>query len=363
VFASGPARPRNQALAGLDIRLLWLIAALIFVRVLEIVPAALADVSFDMRGTLRSFLLSYALLCPTALLIYLGVVAAANRAPENGWSRILALAIAVAVSSGVCVFARMELEVLFADRNPQHILFSLSYLWPRYGLLAALLTIARELYRRELATLDAASRAGREQARAEADATEARLQALQARIEPHFLFNTLANLRQLYEQDRAAGHQMLCSLVDYLQQVLPENRGSESTLQREAALVLAYLDIHRIRMGTRLSSKVEVPQCLAQHPIPPMLLLTLVENAIKHGLNPLPEGGSVTVTVFPRGADLVVSVADTGVGFRSSAGSGSGLANVRARLDAKYGARARLHLENDTAGGARVSILLPLVVA
>ncbi|HXY76809.1 MAG TPA: histidine kinase [Steroidobacteraceae bacterium] len=353
-------RPRH-ALAGLDAQLVGLIAALVLIRVLN---GAISNVADPTAGSVLQFVLvSYAIICPMALMILLAVVTAGDLAPKRGWTRLAALTTTVVVASGACVLARLEVEVLLGLRPQGHFLFKLSYLWPRYAVLAGLLAIVREFYRHELAASDAARRAEREQAIAEGDATEARLQVLEARIEPHFLFNTLANVRRLYEQDGTAGRGMLTSLIHYLEVALPQLRERDSTLQREMSLVRAYLDIQRIRMGERLDARLEVPQSLAPHPLPPMLLLTLVENAIKHGLDPLPSGGVISVSASQRGAHLVVSVTDTGVGFRSAIGVGSGLANIRARLATTYGSQAHLALENNESGGATASIALPFAAA
>ncbi|MGC1457805.1 MAG: histidine kinase [Steroidobacteraceae bacterium] len=293
----------------------------------------------------------------------LAIVAAENLVSQRGWKRIALLASVVIVFSGVCVLLRMELEVLVSIRTHRTFISAFGYLWPRYAMLASLLTVALELHRREMASQADARQVEREQALAEGDMAEAQLQVLQARIEPHFLFNTLANVRQLYQQDRIAGRLMLDSLTRYLQVALTKLREPDTTLQLEADLVLAYLDIQRIRMGERLNFSVDVPQSLAAHPIPSMVLLTLVENAIKHGLNPSPGAGTVRVSAMRHGTQLTVSVADNGRGFRSGCGGGSGLANIRARLDTRYGPEARLHLENNEAGGATATVVLPLAVA
>jgi sensor histidine kinase YesM len=321
------------------------------------------SLTVDPPSRLQYFLGSYCASCLLFSAIVLATLATVNLLSQRGWRRIAFLTGAAIVISGVCVVLRMELEVLLAIRSNDNFGWALSYIWPRYAVLAALLTVALEFNRRETEKIAAAREAEREQALAEGDMAEARLQVLLARVEPHFLFNTLANLRRLYQQDRAAGRLMLESLRRYLEVALATLRQPATTLQHEADLVRAYLDIQRIRMGKRLEFSIEVPPSLGAHPIPSMVLLTLVENAIKHGLNPSPRGGAVRVSAVREGPRIAVSVADTGTGFRSGAGGGTGLANIRARLGTKYGSKAQLHLENNETGGATATIVLPLAVA
>lgn len=186
-----------------------------------------------------------------------------------------------------------------------------------------------------------------------------RAQLLQAQIEPHFLFNSLANVRRLVRTDRAAAAAMLADLLRYLREALPRLRETNSTLGQEIELVRAYLDVHRVRMGPRLRYEIAVPEALRDTPVPPMLLLTLVENALKHGLQPLPEGGSIRVGARLAGGVLCLSVDDTGRGMGESIGHGTGLANVTARLWALFGAAASLSLCVNDPRGVRAAITLP----
>lgn len=193
----------------------------------------------------------------------------------------------------------------------------------------------------------------------EGDLAAGRLQVLQAQIEPHFLFNSLANLRRLMRIDKAAGQSMLADLLQYLEIALPRMRDDHSTLGRDAELIRAFLSVHQVRMGSRLRVEIDVPADIATQPVPPMMLLTLVENALKHGLGPLPEGGTVRIAAAMRDGRLVVSVADTGQGLVAGSGGGTGLANIRARLRAMYGAAATLSLELNEPRGVIAAIALP----
>jgi sensor histidine kinase YesM len=188
---------------------------------------------------------------------------------------------------------------------------------------------------------------------------EARLAVMQAQVEPHFLFNTLANVQHLVETDPAAASRMLESLIQYLRAALPQMREAVTNLGREVDMARAFLEIHRVRMGTRLDFAIEVPEALACRDFPPMMLISLVENAVKHGVDPCCECGSITIRAEEAGGRLRVSVADTGEGIRPKKGGGVGLANIRERLRALYGASARLVLEENAPHGVVASIEVP----
>jgi Histidine kinase len=189
---------------------------------------------------------------------------------------------------------------------------------------------------------------------------QARLSALQAQIEPHFLFNTLANVRRLYETTPSRGREMLTSLIGYLRAALPSMRSNSSTLGRELDLARSFLTILQMRMGDRLQFSIAADAGLLDTPMPPMVLPTLVENAIKHGLGPLPEGGRIDISARRSGNDMEIEVRDTGAGFTAVGGSGVGLANTRSRLAGLYGARASLQLAAGAPRGIVAQLRLPL---
>jgi hypothetical protein len=196
----------------------------------------------------------------------------------------------------------------------------------------------------------------------ERQATEARLRLLQAQIEPHFLFNTLANLHSLIGIDAARAQHMLEHLNDYLRASLQAARKPEATLGDEFALIARYLELLSVRMGERLSWSLALPRSLEAEPLPPMLLQPLVENAIKHGLEPKVEGGRIEVSAQVRGERLSLLVRDSGLGLgrHDTAGTGLGVQHVRERLAASYGASAWLRLENQHPAGVLASIELPM---
>jgi hypothetical protein len=189
--------------------------------------------------------------------------------------------------------------------------------------------------------------------------TEAKLSALQAQVEPHFLYNTLASVQALTEVDPAQANAMTGHLIQYLRNALPKMRESVSTVGQEIELVRAYLNILQMRMGKRLAFEIAVPAELMDAPFPPLMLPSLVENAIKHGLEPQREGGMVTISAQAADGKIRVAVADTGRGFADVPGEGVGLANIRERLQALYGDAGRLTLEANEPQGVRATIEVP----
>ncbi|MGE5089092.1 MAG: sensor histidine kinase [Candidatus Levyibacteriota bacterium] len=340
-----PTRRWHRALAGLTPRLAVFLAGWLLLRVLGTSADRMAI--DDLSPWLRGVGIGYAVLLLQAVSMVVVILATANLGPQRGGRRWAALALAVVGSAGVGTLLRgSSLGVAL-------------YLWPRYAILGALLVVANEFHRYGAAQRDAARQAEIDRVTYEREMAEARMQVLQAQIAPHFLFNTLANVRRLYAEDRGGGREMLESLIRYLRVALPGIGHRASTLGGDAELLEAYLRIQQIRMGRRLSFAIDIPRELRSHPVPPMMLLTLAENAIKHGLAPRPGGGLVRVAARAEDDRIVVSVADTGVGFGSASGTGIGLANISARLAAEFGDRARLVLENNELGGATASILLP----
>jgi LytS/YehU family sensor histidine kinase len=190
--------------------------------------------------------------------------------------------------------------------------------------------------------------------------TEAQMAALQAQVEPHFLFNTLALIGRLIETDPPEAAKVHAHLIAYLRSALPQMRSSGgATLGKQLELSKAYLAIMQARMKERLAVRFEVPDFLGSAPFPPMMLQTLIENAIKHGLEPKIAGGTILVRARVDGATLVVDVCDDGVGIDLHADEGVGLANIRERLQLLYGAQAELVIEAPISGGACASVRIP----
>ncbi len=194
---------------------------------------------------------------------------------------------------------------------------------------------------------------------------EARMAAMQAQVEPHFLFNTLASIDHLIETDPPRASQMQKNLIALLRASMPTMReagdGASRDLGRELSMIRPYLEILKVRMEERLATRIDVPDGLLSAEFPPMMIQTLVENAIKHGLEPKAEGGSLSVRAEIVHGKLAVSVADTGLGFgkAATAGTGVGLANIRQRLQLLYGSRASLTVAENPGGGTLVTVTVP----
>ena len=194
---------------------------------------------------------------------------------------------------------------------------------------------------------------------------EARMAAMQAQVEPHFLFNTLASIDHLIETDPPRASTMQKNLIALLRATMPSLRetrpGAARTLGRELDVIRPYLEILKVRMDERLHATIDVPEGLLSAEFPPMMLQGLVENAIKHGLEPKAEGGALTVRALVVHGRLAVSVADSGLGFgqAATAGTGVGLANLRERLALLYGPRGTLAIAENPGGGTVATINVP----
>jgi sensor histidine kinase YesM len=196
--------------------------------------------------------------------------------------------------------------------------------------------------------------------RIEREAALANLRALQAQIEPHFLFNTLANVTGLIDPDPAKAKRMLESFIRFLRASLAATRRESTTLGEEAELIGAFLDVLAIRMGSRLRYRIDLDPSLASFALPPMLLQPLVENAIKHGLEPKIDGGEVVVRARREGDRVLIEMADTGIGFAPTTAGGVGLTNIRDRLRLLYGGHASLEIRENTPTGTVVAIGVPV---
>ena len=300
-----------------------------------------------------------------AVPVALSVVVTYNLAPPQASRRYPALVIVVAASCMLAVglMHLAEARMSFTYIEHESLLNPFVVAVVRYALLCALVAVVFVYLRFASESAARAQDAERDRMRFVQRMQEARLKVLQAQIEPHFLYNTLANVRGLYETEPSKGERMLDDLTRYFAAALPQMRAADSTLGREVALTSAYLSIQQIRMGRRLAFDIEIAEPLRSASFPPLMLLTIAENAIKHGLAPLPEGGAINVTAFANAGELQVRVADSGCGFAHSSGVGTGLANIRARLSAMYGDAARLTLTRNTPRGVVAMIAVPLSAA
>ena len=235
------------------------------------------------------------------------------------------------------------------------------------GLFAYL--IAAKIIVRKTAESDAKVREATSTAEEEAlqrQLVQARLKLLQAQVEPHFLFNTLAAVDYLIETDPPRASVMQKQLITYLRGALPQMREDSSTMGREVSLVKAYLELLKMRIEDRLEFQIDVPESLNGAVFPPMVLQTVVENAIKHGIEPKPEGGKITIHAQARDGNLWIDVIDTGVGLpegdvfgKSTNGTGLGLDNIRTRLALLYPGASRIELRSEIPSGTSVRIMVP----
>lgn len=292
---------------------------------------------------------------------WVALVTVGNWAPARTGPRVLALFAAAAMGLWIGNFLMgliMTHALAGAMRDPPTLLKEISglVLWSH---VVGAGVLGYFFFTREEETV---ARLHEEDMRREAldrELAEARLSVMQAQVEPHFLFNTLANVRRLFQTDPEAARAMLEHLSRYLGAMLPRMRRTDSTLGHEVALALAYLSVQQIRMGPRLTVRTDIPETLNALPFPPMMLVTLVENAIRHGLNPLPEGGEIRIQARTAEGRLRLQVQDTGAGLSESTGPGVGLANIRARLNTLYGGDARLLLAQNPGTGVIATIEVP----
>ena len=293
----------------------------------------------------------------TAAAVALLTIAAAGRLPVRRPIARLAL-FAVALVGGAFLGEWVVLWIQWGDRPAVGVEALLPYAmrWVPVGAAVAVILrlrrhageLAVRLHDAELTRLQL-----------ERQQVEVQLQVLQSQIEPHFLFNTLATVRRLYQTDPPRGRETLSGFIHYLRASLPQMRQRETTLGQELDLIVAYLDVLRVRMGERLKVMIDVDPVLRSRRLPPLSLATLVENAIKHGLASLPEGGTIEIRAWLDGDRLKVRVADTGVGLNASGGSGMGLANLRVRLRGLYGDDAALRLQPNAPQGLAATLELP----
>lgn len=235
-----------------------------------------------------------------------------------------------------------------------------------FAYLAAAKIVVRKVAQADAKVRTAVDAAERETM--ERQLVQARLQVLQAQVEPHFLFNTLAAVDYLIETEPPRASRMQKALITYLRGALPQMRQESSTLGREVRLVSSYLELIKMRIEERLEVEIAIPETLQSAIFPPMVLQSLVENAIKHGIEPKPEGGKVRVAAGVQGTQLWVEVRDTGVGLPDgellegpTSGTGLGLQNIRERLAMLYPGKSRLMLMSDE-NGTVVRITVPYQV-
>jgi signal transduction histidine kinase len=305
--------------------------------------------------------------CLFVAMVLLLAFVGAQRLPERhlpGWmprwlASVLAVALAAPLATGAVYLVAVggDLRQFFSHGGRITGFFIFTSTALVLGLIIALTAQVRE---REARAKALALQFELERSRLEKQAVDARLALLQAQIEPHFLFNTLANVQALVESGspRAAG--VLQALIAYLRAAMPRLHEREPMLADELKLVGAYLQLMQMRMPDRLAFSVEVPAELHGQRFPAMALLTLVENAVRHGIDPSEDGGTIHIGGALDGAQARVWVQDSGPGIAETAGAGgTGLANLRARLAGFFGAGAALQLHEALPHGLKAEIVWP----
>jgi hypothetical protein len=348
---TGPKRPASPNLASLGVAIGFGLTAAIVFSPMFVIPFP------ELLG--RTLVLAFVLL---------GVFVGAQRWPERWlprwWPRWLFTTLAVALAAPLTTFLIYmvlvggDVQMLLGSepRMTGFVLLGGSALV--IGLVVTLSALLRE---REARARSLALQFELERSRLERQALDARLALLQAQIEPHFLFNTLANVQALVETGSPRAALVLQSLIAYLRAALPRLHDTEATLGDELTLVKAYLELMQMRMPDRLRFAIDVEPGLVALRFPPMALLTLVENAVRHGIDPTEDGGAIEVGARrdPARGTREVWVADTGVGMTEQAAPGTGLSNLRARLAAFYGAGTELRLSENQPHGLKAEIVIP----
>jgi Histidine kinase len=278
-----------------------------------------------------------------------------------GLPRWLAQVLAVVLVAPLATFLVYLPSIGFMAEPMRHEGFVLGYTFITgsalvIGPLLALGALYRE---REAQARAQALRFELERSTLEKQALDASLKLLPAQVEPHFLFNTLANVQALVESGSSRAVPVLRNLIAYLRAAMPKLQAVRPTLGAEAELARAYLELMHMRMPDRLRFEIDMPADLTGLSFPPMALLTLIENAIRHGIDPGEAGGCIGVRAHrdAAGGPVHVVVADSGVGLSGSAVAGTGLANLRDRLRAFFGPDARLDLHEQAPHGVRAEIV------
>ena len=293
-----------------------------------------------------------------AISMALCVIAASRMRILSGWFKLAILPISICGGAALGEAMRRVLNP-FSLANPDMFMENALH-WSLVGLamagIFACWRLSTDYNVRAWEELEARSQTRRMLVAAELD-------ALQRQIEPHFLFNTLATVRRFSQTAPAGGYLLLDKLFEYISKTLAASQKHESDLGSELDLVRAYLAVCQVRMGDRLKISEDVPFGLRACRFPPLMLGTLVENAIRHGLAPLTEGGTITLSAERHGEMLHASVLDDGAGITGEGGSGIGLSNISTRLSLLYGGEASLHLEAIAPRGVCATLRIPYGVA
>lgn len=281
---------------------------------------------------------------------------AAGRVPVRtlaARAAILAVSIAAGALAGELVLRRLDAR--WVPHGASYLITHAAYWVVLAGSVAALYYV----WRRNAGISDALHARELQLAALRRAVVDTHLQTLRNQIEPHFLFNTLATIRGLHQAKSQEGAALLRDFLDFLRLLMSPHGRARNTLGQEVELARAYLGVVVVRMSGRLKTRFDIDDTLAACEFPALALGTLVENAVKHGVAPKPDGGTIAVRVYRVADEIEVEVTDSGIGFTGKQGTGIGLVNIRTRLRTQYGARGRLELAAVRPNGVRATIRLP----
>jgi Histidine kinase len=289
-----------------------------------------------------------------------GVVAnGAKRLPTYVWAVVIGSAIGALLQGLVHQWLDLHGRFFIPDPVSNEAVVMPLYVFFEYLIWGSIIVFIYVNRRNALRARARMNNAQVQRAETQRRAIESRLQVLQARVEPKFLFSTLAQVRDLYESDPAKGSRMLGNLIVYLRAALPHLRESTSTLGREVDLVGAYIDIMRARVGESLAFRVEVPDVARAARMPPMVLLPVVNHVLTHRLARRTTCGAIGIAARNVDGKLRLEIADIGEGF-ASADDGSDLQDVRERLHTLYGGAETVAFERSGSGGSQLVIEFPV---
>lgn len=312
-------------------------------------------------STATSVVVGRAWLVGLAAMLAYGVFEQWPRRPPHGIARWVLQLLGVVVSVPIAALLAYWLTTGEPNfwTNPLR-LTGWGYLTITGVLFAPWIALTAMVRQREAFARSQALAFGLERSELERQALDARMRLLQAQVQPHFLFNTLANVQALVDAGSPQAPRVLASLVAYLRAAVPRLDEPETTLAQEVELVRAYLELMHLRMPDRLQFTIEVDPAALELRCPPLTLLTLVENAVRHGIDPSEEGGRIEIAVQVRDGRCQLRVSDSGVGLRqTTAGPGTGLATLRERLQLNFGGAALLRLSERTPRGICVEVDIP----
>ena len=369
-----PATPGSHPLDFLPLVQRWRLTRLRGLALTSILGMSIGAVASLIQGVLLNDARLTDIVLPTVVIgnavgftIHGGLVALDRM--SRGWPRRQAgLARSLYFVTAVSVLSMLGLAVgnaLLRGRNPFHYIVHFQEMAPvvPFALGMALLMLVMTTIGQRRAEAEVQQLRQREEIAATAQLlAEAQLRALQAQVEPHFLYNTLANVLGLIDTQPAQARHMLERFIDFLRASLHASRAASATVGFELDLAAAYLDVLAVRMGRRLHYRIEADDTARASQVAPMLIQPLVENAVMHGLEPKVEGGTIVLHAHVDSTGLVIEIRDDGVGIGNApprSGGGVGMANVKARALSMHGAAAQLQLTDNPGGGAIVRLLLP----